>query len=72
MREKVFDHINQGPAKSFLKAPLKIYEKAMPTIDIVLLKKTFKLDVETCKTISERVNEGRELVIANYPKFMAQ
>ena len=60
LREKVFGHINQGPAKSYLKAPVKVYDKAMPQIDIALLNKTFKLDVETCKTISERVNEGRE------------
>ena len=72
LRNKVFDHYNQGPDKSFLKAPIKVYEKALPCVDVELLKKTFAVDIETCKSIGERVNEGRDLVLKNYPKFMAE
>ena len=60
LREKVIEHHNQGADKSFLKAPLKVYEKAIPTVDIELLKKTFAVDVETCKSTSERVDEARD------------
>ena len=63
LRNKVIDHYNQGPDKSFLKAPLKVYEKALPTINMELLKKTFAMDIETCKSIGERVNQSREMVI---------
>ena len=71
-REKLVNHHGQGPGKSFLKAPLRVYEAAVPTIDLEVLKKTFAIDIETCKSILERVEVGRDMVVANYPKFMAQ
>ena len=72
LREKVNNHHNQGPGKSFLKASLKVYEKVMPDFDLTLLRKTLAQDVTTCQSIVGRMDEGRDLVVANYPKFIAQ
>ena len=71
-RNKIIDHQKQGPGKSFLKAPLRVYEAAIPTLDLEALQRAFKIDIETCKSISARVDTGRGMVLANYPKFMAQ
>lgn len=61
-----------GPGKSFLKAPLPVYEKAIPSIDLAALRRTFAADVEICQSIADRMDHGRDLVVANYPKFMAE
>ena len=56
LREKVSNHHSQGPGKSFLKAPLRVYETAIPTMDVEALQKTFTADVETCKSLAERMD----------------
>ena len=71
-REKITNHHNQGPSKSLLKAPLRIYEAALPSIDLEALDRTFAIDIDTCNTLASRLDSGRDMVIANYPKFMAQ
>jgi len=60
LRERVVNHHAQGPGRSFLKAPLRVYEKALPTLDLDALEKVFAVDIETCKSIAERVDEGRD------------
>ena len=70
-RNKILNHLKQGPSKSLLKAPLQVYEAALPSLDLEALERTFAMDIETCKSIAQRVDYGRDMVIANYPKFMA-
>ena len=55
-----------------MKAPVRVYEKAIPLIDLEALKTTFAQDIDTCKSIADRIDVGRDSVVANYPKFMAQ
>ena len=70
-RDKIIKHHSQGPSKSYLKAPLRVYEASLPPLDLEALERTFEIDVDTCKSIAKRVETGREMVVANYPKFMA-
>jgi len=44
----------------------------LPAVDLDALRKAFAVDVETCTSIAERMDQGREAVALNLPKFLAE
>ena len=71
LKEKIKDHIAQGPSKSFLKSIPSKYDSLLLTFKIEEFEKLVGFDIDACNhSVIDIKKKTLDQVVANYNAFM--
>ena len=71
LKEKIKDHIAQGPCKSFLKSDVSKYDSCLLTFKIADFEKLVSWDVDACNnSVVDIKKKTLDQVVENYNAFM--
>ena len=73
LKEKIKNHIAQGPGKSFLKSDVSKYESFLPTFKICDFERLVNFDIDACNnSVIDIKQRTLDQVVESYNAFMEQ